>query len=116
MIDRDIPAQLRRRRIGIAEGHQHAGHAGRPGGVSDAADAASDATTDAAADAAGSVRWSATVHSLTATPGGIRIFTAEHPQIAVDCSSSAAVSLDLRPGARLSFSLSPADVSVRPSP
>lgn len=86
--------------------------AARPGGVSDAADAAADATTDAAA----SVRWSATVHSLTATPGGIRIFTAEHPQIAVDCSSSAAVSLDLRPGARLSFSLSPADVSVRPSP
>ena len=59
------------------------------------------------------IHWAGTVDSLEPIPGGVRITTLEHPGIAVDCSSSTAVSVGVRPGARLSFALSPADVSVR---
>ena len=59
------------------------------------------------------IHWTGTVESLEPIPGGVRITTLEHPEIAVDCSSSTAVSIGVRPGARLSFALSPTDVSVR---
>ncbi|MGP6169775.1 ABC transporter ATP-binding protein [Microbacterium sp. A204] len=59
------------------------------------------------------IGWTGSVHTLEPIPGGIRITTTEHPEIAVDCSSSAAVEVGLRPGARLSFALLPTDVSVR---
>ncbi|MFF2272325.1 sulfate/molybdate ABC transporter ATP-binding protein [Agromyces sp. NPDC058136] len=61
-------------------------------------------------------RWTGTVALLEATPGGVRITTAEHPGIAVDVPSAAAVGLDLDTGSRLEFEVSAADVSVRPHP
>jgi len=72
-----------------------------------------DASTDAG-HAGDSALWVGTVHSLEPIPGGVRITTIEHPEIAVDCSSAVAVGVGVQPGARLSFALSPADVSVRP--
>ncbi|MGH3703232.1 MAG: molybdenum ABC transporter ATP-binding protein, partial [Agromyces sp.] len=58
-------------------------------------------------------RWSGTVSTIEPAPGGVRIVTAEHPAIAVDVPTAAAVAFDLEPGARLSFAVAPADVSVR---
>lgn len=58
-------------------------------------------------------RWHGTVAALRPVPGGVRIGVAEHPELAVDVPSAAAVSLDLTTGARLAFDVSPADVSVR---
>lgn len=58
-------------------------------------------------------RWRGTVATLRPVPGGVRIGIAEHPALAVDVPSAAAVSLDLTTGARLEFSIPAADVSVR---
>ncbi|MFD6055456.1 ABC transporter ATP-binding protein [Agromyces sp. NPDC060279] len=58
--------------------------------------------------------WSGTVASLEPTGGGVRIVTAEHPGVAVDVPTAAAVALDLEAGAALVFRIEPADVSVRP--
>lgn len=58
-------------------------------------------------------RWSGTVAALRPVPGGVRIGIAEHPELAVDVPSAAAVSLDLTTGARLAFAIAAADVSVR---
>ncbi|MGW9631623.1 sulfate/molybdate ABC transporter ATP-binding protein [Agromyces sp. NPDC055520] len=61
-------------------------------------------------------RWIGTVAVLQPVPGGVRIGTAEHPGLAVDVPSAAAVSLDLASGARLAFSVPAAEVSVRVRP
>lgn len=60
-------------------------------------------------------RWSGAVAMMEPVPGGIRLFTAEHPHIAVDCPSTTALALGIRPGVRLSFSIDADDVSVRGS-
>lgn len=73
-------------------------------------------TAPAVAGPAAANRWTGTVALLEATPGGVRITTVEHPGIAVDVPSAAAVGLDLDTGSRLEFEVSPADVSVRPHP
>jgi molybdate transport system ATP-binding protein len=57
--------------------------------------------------------WRGTVSIMEAAPAGIRLFTAEHPQLAVDCPSGAAAALGIRPGADLTFRVDPADVSIR---
>lgn len=57
--------------------------------------------------------WRGTVSIMEAVAGGIRVFTAEHPQLAVDCPSGAAAALGIRPGATVAFRVDPADVSVR---
>lgn len=59
--------------------------------------------------------WTGTVAHLEAIPGGLRFFTTEHPDIAVDCSSMTAVDRGVRPDAVLSFSILDQDVSVRHS-
>lgn len=59
--------------------------------------------------------WTGTVSHLEAIPGGVRLFTAEHPDIAVDCSSMVAVDTGVRPDAVLTFSIHEQDVSVRRS-
>jgi len=78
--------------------------------------AGADASPGAAAAVgeAGANRWSGTVASLEPTAGGVRILTAEQPEVAVDVPTAAAVALDLEPGAVLAFRVDPADVSVRP--
>ncbi|AWB96062.1 molybdenum ABC transporter ATP-binding protein [Agromyces badenianii] len=58
-------------------------------------------------------RWAGTVTSLQSAPGGVRIVTAEHPGLAVDVPSAAAVSLGLVADARLAFAIAGSDVSVR---
>jgi molybdate transport system ATP-binding protein len=58
-------------------------------------------------------RWTGTVALLEPLPGGIRVHTAEQPGIAVDCPSTAAVALGLRPGLPLAFEVAVEDVSVR---
>ncbi|MDQ0643422.1 sulfate/molybdate ABC transporter ATP-binding protein [Microbacterium murale] len=59
--------------------------------------------------------WTGTVAHLESIPGGVRLFTTEHPSIAVDCSSMTAVEAGVRPDAVLSFSILAQDVSVRRS-
>ncbi|MGV2985410.1 sulfate/molybdate ABC transporter ATP-binding protein [Microbacterium sp. AGC85] len=59
--------------------------------------------------------WSGTVAHLEPIPGGVRLFTVEHPDIAVDSSSMAAVDAGIRPEAVLTFSVPEDDVSVRRS-
>lgn len=58
-------------------------------------------------------RWAGTVRTLEPSPGGVRIITEEHPDLAIDCPSSVAVRLDLDPGTQLEFSVSEEDVSIR---
>ncbi|OZB82597.1 MAG: hypothetical protein B7X41_09135 [Microbacterium sp. 14-71-5] len=58
-------------------------------------------------------RWIGRVAQLDPIPGGIRLHTAEHPGIAVDCPSTHAVGLGLHPGQRLSFRIDEGDVSIR---
>ncbi|MFJ4165327.1 sulfate/molybdate ABC transporter ATP-binding protein [Microbacterium sp. NPDC089698] len=58
-------------------------------------------------------RWTGRVAQLDPIPGGIRLHTAEHPRVAVDCPSTHAVNLGLRPGQHLSFRIEEADVSIR---
>jgi molybdate transport system ATP-binding protein len=69
--------------------------------------------SDGAGDAVNS--WTGTVARLESIPGGVRLFTAEHPDIAVDCSSMAAVAAGVRPDAVLTFSVLEQDVSMRRS-
>lgn len=59
--------------------------------------------------------WTGTITHLEPIPGGVRLFTAQHPDIAVDCSSMIAVDRGVRPEAVLSFSILEQDVSVRNS-
>lgn len=59
--------------------------------------------------------WIGTVTHLEATRGGVRLLTAEHPDLAVECSSMAAIAAGVRPDAVLSFSILEEDVSVRRS-
>lgn len=59
--------------------------------------------------------WRGTVAMMDPVPGGIRLFTAEHPRIAVDCPSTTALALGIRLGTSLSFSIAPDDLSVRSS-
>ena len=58
-------------------------------------------------------RWTGRVAQLDPIPGGIRLHTAEHPEVAVDCPSTHAVTLGLHPGQRLAFRIDESDVSVR---
>ncbi|MFF2274674.1 sulfate/molybdate ABC transporter ATP-binding protein [Agromyces sp. NPDC058126] len=58
-------------------------------------------------------RWLGTIALLQPAPGGVRLTTREHPELAVDLPGAAAVALDLQPGARFSFSIAPEDVAVR---
>ncbi|GAA4480648.1 ABC transporter ATP-binding protein [Microbacterium panaciterrae] len=58
-------------------------------------------------------RWIGTVSLLEPQPGGIRVHSAEQPGIAVDCPSTVAVALGLRPGLPLAFEVAAEDVSVR---
>ncbi|MBS1696974.1 MAG: ABC transporter ATP-binding protein [Actinobacteria bacterium] len=75
---------------------------------------AAEPTVRAGAEAgSGPNRWSGRVTELDPVPGGIRLHVAEHPGVAVDCPSTHAVTLGLRPGRRLSFHIEEADVSVR---
>lgn len=69
-----------------------------------------EALVDAAANT-----WTGTVALMEPVPGGVRLFTAEHPDIAVDCPSSTALTAGARPGAHLRFSISDHDVSMRRS-
>lgn len=62
---------------------------------------------------AGPNRWTGRVAQLDPIPGGIRVHTAEHPGVAVDCPSTHAVALGLRQGQRLAFRIDEADVSLR---
>jgi molybdate transport system ATP-binding protein len=57
--------------------------------------------------------WTGRVAQLDPIPGGIRLHTAEHPEIAVDCPSTHAVALGLHPGQLLTFRVAEADVSLR---
>ena len=57
--------------------------------------------------------WRGTVSIMEAAAGGIRVLTAEHPQLAVDCPSGTAAALGIRPGAAVAFRVDPADDSVR---
>ena len=57
--------------------------------------------------------WTGSVAMMDPTPGGVRLFTAEQPNIAVDCPPTTALALGIRPGVSLSFSVDPEDVSVR---
>ncbi|GAB6856263.1 sulfate/molybdate ABC transporter ATP-binding protein [Microbacterium xylanilyticum] len=67
----------------------------------------------AADSAAPANQWTGRVAQLDPIPGGIRLRTAEHPGIAVDCPSTHAVALGLHPGQRLSFRVDETDVSLR---
>ncbi|MFF2389665.1 sulfate/molybdate ABC transporter ATP-binding protein [Agromyces sp. NPDC058104] len=58
-------------------------------------------------------RWVGTVALLQPAPGGVRLTTVEHPELAVDLPGAAAVALDLRPGARFAFRVAPEEVTVR---
>ncbi|MBS1675456.1 MAG: ATP-binding cassette domain-containing protein [Actinobacteria bacterium] len=57
--------------------------------------------------------WSGTVAELDPIAGGLRLRTAEQPEVAVDCPSTHAVALGLQIGLRVRFDLDPADVSIR---
>lgn len=58
-------------------------------------------------------RWSGTVSLMDPVPGGIRLFTTEHPDIAIDCPSTTALTLGIRPGLALVFAVDAEDISVR---
>ena len=57
--------------------------------------------------------WFGAVATIEPARGGVRIVTDQHPDLAVDVPSTAAVGLDLGTGARLAFHVAPSDVSVR---
>ena len=57
--------------------------------------------------------WFGAVATIEPARGGVRIVTDQHPDLAVDVPSTAAVGLDLGTGARLAFRVAPSDVSVR---
>ena len=57
--------------------------------------------------------WFGAVATIEPSRGGVRIVTDEHPDLAVDVPSTAAVGLDLSSGARLAFRVAPSDVSVQ---
>ena len=57
--------------------------------------------------------WFGAVATLEPARGGVRIVTDQHPDLAIDVPSTAAVALDLGTGARLAFRVAPSDVSVR---
>lgn len=63
--------------------------------------------------ASGPNSWEGTVTTLEPLPGGMRLRTAEHPEIAVDCPSTAAVAAGVASGALLRFTVHPDDVSIR---
>ncbi|GAA1778509.1 sulfate/molybdate ABC transporter ATP-binding protein [Agromyces lapidis] len=58
-------------------------------------------------------RWFGTVSLLQPAPGGVRLTTVEHPELAIDLPGAAAVALDLQPGARFAFSIAAEEVTVR---
>ncbi|WP_026378791.1 sulfate/molybdate ABC transporter ATP-binding protein [Agromyces italicus] len=66
-----------------------------------------------ASDEAVPNRWIGTVSLLQPAPGGVRLTTLEHPELAVDLPGAAAVALDLRPGSRFAFTVSASEISVR---
>src|SRR5690606_37321497 len=68
---------------------------------------------DAGGEASAVNRWRGTVATLDPAPGGVRLFTAEHPEIAVECPSTTALALGIRPGTELTFTVDADDVSVR---
>lgn len=72
-----------------------------------------EASAAAAVSTAEPNRWTGIVATLEPAPGGVRIVTVEHPGIAVDVPTAAAVALDLEAGARLAFAVASSDVSVR---
>ncbi|UJP09802.1 ABC transporter ATP-binding protein [Microbacterium sp. KUDC0406] len=71
------------------------------------------ADAPASAASVGSNAWEGTVVTLEPLPGGMRLRTVEHPEIAVDCPSTVAVAAGVAPGVRLRFTVHPDDVSVR---
>jgi len=71
--------------------------------------------SDARLAGAAANSWTGTVAHLEAIPGGVRLFTAEHPELAVDCSSKTAVDAGVQLGHALHFTIDPDDVSVRRS-
>ncbi|WP_022893035.1 ABC transporter ATP-binding protein [Agromyces subbeticus] len=70
----------------------------------------------AAVDTLDPNRWVGTIAQLEPTPGGVRIVTNEHPDVAVDVPSATAVTLDLAAGSHLAFEVPASDVSVRSIP
>ncbi len=61
----------------------------------------------------GANSWSGTVSAVDPVPGGVRMSTAEHPDITVECPSTTALTLGIRPGLALTFAVDARDVSVR---
>ena len=59
--------------------------------------------------------WSGVVAVMDPVPGGIRLFTAEYPRLAIECPSTTALALGIRPGVELAFSIDVDDISVRRS-
>ena len=57
--------------------------------------------------------WFGGVATIEPARGGVRIVTDQHPDLAVEVPSTAAVGLDLGTGAQLAFHVAPSDVSVR---
>jgi len=57
--------------------------------------------------------WSGVVAVMDPVPGGIRLFTAEYPRLAIECPSTTALALGIRPGVELAFSIDVDDISVR---
>lgn len=70
-------------------------------------------SADDVRSASGPNRWTGHIAQLDPIPGGIRLRTAEHADIAVHCPSTHAVTLGLHPGQHLAFRIDDADVSVR---
>jgi len=58
-------------------------------------------------------RWRGTVSTVDPVPGGVRLFTTEHPEIAVETPATTALKLGIRPGTPLAFTIDVDDVSVR---
>ncbi|MDR6867738.1 molybdate transport system ATP-binding protein [Microbacterium resistens] len=57
--------------------------------------------------------WTGTVALMEPVPGGVRLLTEEHPDVAVICPSTVAATIGIRPGRQLAFSIAEDDVSVR---
>ena len=57
--------------------------------------------------------WRGHIEAMEPVPGGIRMFTSEHPEIAVICASGVAASLGIRTGTFVQFSVDDEDLSLR---
>ena len=68
---------------------------------------------EATAEAHAANTWAGTVDLMEPASGGIRLTTAEAPEIAVFCASSTAAELGIAPGGRVEFHVPENEVSVR---